>query len=281
MVDALHKLHAWHPPVGVFIAILAVLGVLVPWFRGAETTRREKAFWTAVMFALLGLELRSIVLFDQDQRREEDAANERFSGIVEGLKDAMKQSQEQFQATMDEIRPTLEASTRAARNTAPVARIEIREMSTWPRLLPMTAAVPMKWRIWYTNVGSLVAKNTTHEETVYIGPPTEREQQRIAEDFDQWWDKSKHESHEVNTSDPRYFEGTSNAFTANQIAAVDRTKAVVYAKIRFTWQDSAGQWATDRCFYFETSKLDFAMVRPCLPEYNRQRYAFKDRSPHK
>ena len=48
-----------HVPVGVYIAILALVGVLVPLLR-EKVGKREKAFWTLFLTVLLILELRSI-----------------------------------------------------------------------------------------------------------------------------------------------------------------------------------------------------------------------------
>lgn len=93
----------WHPPVGVFIALLAVIGVLVPWFRG-ETSPREKAFWTFLMFAFVGMEIRTIYLDSAQHDREQAFARcqqlQSFSDIGNGIKAAINQSQQQFQETM-------------------------------------------------------------------------------------------------------------------------------------------------------------------------------------
>lgn len=43
---------SWYPPVGVFIAILGVLGIGVPLVKDlAKMGKWERAFWTFVMFA--------------------------------------------------------------------------------------------------------------------------------------------------------------------------------------------------------------------------------------
>lgn len=91
--------YAWHPPVGIFVAILGVVGVLVPFLR-VQIGRREKAVWTIVMFILVGLELRSIHLYDADQRKSQAEQNTKFQTIADGLKAAMGNSQQQFAATM-------------------------------------------------------------------------------------------------------------------------------------------------------------------------------------
>lgn len=102
MSEALH----WYPPVGVFIAILGVLGIVVPLIRDlAKMGKWEKAIWTFVMFALMGLEIRSIYLdrtahdIEQDKARAEQLQH--FNEIGEGIKGAVAESQKQFDATME------------------------------------------------------------------------------------------------------------------------------------------------------------------------------------
>jgi hypothetical protein len=96
---------AWYPPVGVYIAILALLGVIVPLFRKFEEIgRRERAIWTLIMFVLVGLEIRSIYLDRNAHDREQAAARkeqlEKFKDISDGLRASIDQSQAQFQATV-------------------------------------------------------------------------------------------------------------------------------------------------------------------------------------
>ena len=63
-----------HPPVGIFIGLLGLLGV-VPLIRNlAKMGKWEKAGWTLVMFGLMGLELRSIYLDRRDDEAEQAAA---------------------------------------------------------------------------------------------------------------------------------------------------------------------------------------------------------------
>lgn len=101
--EVIPTLWQWHPPIGVFIALLAIVGVLVPWFRG-EVSKREKAFWTFLMFLFVGLEIRTIYL-DQDQHdREQTLARcqqlESFQKIAAGIDTAISNSSTQFAATM-------------------------------------------------------------------------------------------------------------------------------------------------------------------------------------
>jgi hypothetical protein len=68
-VCVLLDLWNWHPPVGVWIGVLGLLGVVVPLLRDfSQMKKGEKAVWTAVLFVLLLLELKSVY---QD-RREHD-----------------------------------------------------------------------------------------------------------------------------------------------------------------------------------------------------------------
>lgn len=96
----------WHPPVGVFIAFLALVGVLVPWFRG-EASPREKAFWTFLMFLFVGLEIRSIYLDQQKNNRDQEFARcqelQQFQAIATTLGTAITTSQGQFTATMQQF----------------------------------------------------------------------------------------------------------------------------------------------------------------------------------
>ena len=102
-------LHHWwelHPPVGTFIGILAGLGVIVPWLlRPLEGMKRtEKAIWTLVMFALVGLELRTLYL-DRDEHDAEQAQArcqqlESFQKIADGIDRAISDGNAQYSATM-------------------------------------------------------------------------------------------------------------------------------------------------------------------------------------
>ena len=105
----------WHPPIGVFIALLAVVGVLVPWFRGGETGRGEKAFWTFLMFLFVGLEIRTIYLDQTQHDREQALARcqqlESFQRIANGIDTAISNSSAQFEATMSKFKETINNET--------------------------------------------------------------------------------------------------------------------------------------------------------------------------
>jgi len=90
-IELVHHWWQWHPPVGTFIAVLAIFGVFVPLYRPWEKIgRREKAIWTIVMFALLWLELRTLYLDRDDHDAEQVyvrcAELQSFQKIADGIK---------------------------------------------------------------------------------------------------------------------------------------------------------------------------------------------------
>ncbi len=106
----------WHPPVGAFIAVLALLGVIVPWlYREPKDMKApEKALWTFVMLLLFGLELRTLYL-DRDQHdREQEAANceelQNFKAIAESLGSSVARSKEQYDSTITQVKGVLKSA---------------------------------------------------------------------------------------------------------------------------------------------------------------------------
>ncbi len=99
-----HQIWYSHPPVGVYIAVLALLGVIVPLTR-EKVGPREKALWTIVMFMLLLLELRSIYLDRAEHEQEQlQARNEQlasFSKVAQGIDKTIENSDREFAATME------------------------------------------------------------------------------------------------------------------------------------------------------------------------------------
>jgi hypothetical protein len=108
----------WHPPIGVYVGLLAVVGVLVPWFRGADIGKREKAFWTFLMFLFVFLEIRTLYL-DRDQHDAEQALArcqqlQSFNQIAQTLGTAITNSQAQFQITMQGVQKVFDKTQQAA-----------------------------------------------------------------------------------------------------------------------------------------------------------------------
>lgn len=67
----------WHYPVGAWIALLALLGVVVPWFRPTEKMSRVgKAAWSLLMFVSFYMEIRTLYL-DRDMLSVNSLSNSR------------------------------------------------------------------------------------------------------------------------------------------------------------------------------------------------------------
>lgn len=103
MLSFLARVWHYHPPVGVFIAILALLGVIVPLIR-EKVSPREKALWTLVLLALLLLEIHSIYEDRAEHEQEQlHARNEQlasFNRIAQGIDKTIENSDREFAATM-------------------------------------------------------------------------------------------------------------------------------------------------------------------------------------
>jgi hypothetical protein len=113
-IEAVSKCHEviptiwqWHPPVGVFIGLLTIPAVLVPWFRGEKVGRTERAFWTLLICLFVSLEIRTIYLdqaqHDRDQALARCQQLESFRGIADTLNVAISDSSTQFTSTMSNI----------------------------------------------------------------------------------------------------------------------------------------------------------------------------------
>jgi hypothetical protein len=105
-----------YPPVGVFIALLGLLAVLVPIFRDlAKMSKREKAIWTAVMFTLMLLEIKSIYQDRAHHDREQAAARATelagFAQTANGINSTISNGQRQFAATMSRFDENLNTMT--------------------------------------------------------------------------------------------------------------------------------------------------------------------------
>jgi hypothetical protein len=72
LIAAAAEIWEWHPPVGVYIGILGLLAVVVPLVR-EKAGKKERAAWTALMFTLLLLEIKSIYQ-DRDEHQQQFAS---------------------------------------------------------------------------------------------------------------------------------------------------------------------------------------------------------------
>ncbi len=119
-VEVVHTWWQWHPPIGFCVAVLGVVGVLVPWLKGEGMGRRERAFWSAVMIGLTLVELWSIRR-DQKERDAEQAfarceEQHSFEGIVQGLTEGIQTRRTQILQTITHVDGVLEKNAASSGN---------------------------------------------------------------------------------------------------------------------------------------------------------------------
>lgn len=104
--EIIHHWWQWHPHIGVFIAILAALGIVVPLLIEKMGTR-EKIIWIFVLVGLTGLELRSITLDGKEQAAEQALAEcrqlQNFKAIGNTLSGDIDINQRHFNETMGQF----------------------------------------------------------------------------------------------------------------------------------------------------------------------------------
>lgn len=276
MPQFLAGLYSWYPPVGVFIALLAVFGVLVPWFRGDVASKREKALWTGAMFLFVGLEIRSIYLDQAKHDREQtDARKEQlksFSEIAKGIDASISNSQKQFDATMGRIENTLDASNRAVQNTQPRATITFRGPQLYSPV-PIVPSQPLMWNIHWANTGDDPGTDLLHGSQAYIGKPDDLEvQTRLAHQFNEWWRNERAKQPNViegvrkrtaMTNVPSFFSFSSDALTPADVLALSNRTMTIYIFVRFVWSDKTGRWVSDECTSYQDPMHDSVVFYPC------------------
>jgi hypothetical protein len=143
-VEVVHTWWQWHPPIGFCVAVLGVVGVLVPWLKGEGMGRRERAFWSAVMIGLTLVELWSIRR-DQKERDAEQAfarceEQHSFEGIVQGLTEGIQTSKDQYSSTITHVDGVLEKTQQVAA-TAQTNLDEVVGKGSHPCVVPDTLAM--------------------------------------------------------------------------------------------------------------------------------------------
>jgi hypothetical protein len=108
MLEFLGDIWHWHPPVGVWIGVLGLLGVVVPLFRDiSKIGKPEKAVWTFVLFALLLLEIKTVYQDrNEDDAEQAEARAEQlreFNKIAGGIDNTIAISNQHFDGTMGNL----------------------------------------------------------------------------------------------------------------------------------------------------------------------------------
>jgi hypothetical protein len=269
----------WNPPVGVFIAILGLLGVIVPLIRPLETMgKREKAIWTCIAFVLLVVELRIIYQdrahHDKDQAEARAQEERNFKTIANGLQQSINQSKEDFDTTIGKIKPILEASETTLRNTQPYGVLEFQKMNPYAPSFPIAPGHQLEFNVWFTNAGNDVAHDVYYDVKFYVGKlddePTER---TIAADFEKWWRDSTHRGPVglIRPNAPTFQSFKTDPFTEDQVKALVGRTVTIYALIRFAYLDRTGSWFGDECFGMQDPMHDVTVGHSCV-YHNNHRY---------
>jgi hypothetical protein len=275
--------HYWHPPVGLYVAILGVAAAIMT-LRPSQSAS-EKAFWILVIFACGVLEITNLYYDRAQHDQAEHVARQNealaFKAIADGINTSIQNDQVQFAETIGKLNSTLHASENAALNTAPFANIRVTLVApvTADPNQPILIEVgkKMQWNIYFLNIGTSVAKDVKYAAMAFFAKPDDKEAQAaIAKMFNDEWPKRKLERPKLDlkTNDQLFFTFSSEAVTADQISSLNVGSNTIYIYSRFVWSDPTGRWASDRCEGYQDIKHDFAVTHRC-PVYSKDRYAFK------
>jgi hypothetical protein len=281
----------WHPPVGVWIGILGLLGVLVPLFRDLpKIGKSEKAFWTFVMFALLLLEIKSA--YQDRAEHDEEQANARteqlnqFSKIAEGIKTTTTINQEHFDATMGSIKSLLETTNAAKKNTEPKAYVKLSAFSIRPSSLPMVSGHQLQFNVVVENGGSENATEIVSDAKVYLGKLGDlKAEQALDREFEKWWERPVKHPHwarqvlspgekgfftidapSLTDEDLRQIKNnpiTSPSSSADDPIQIQSHVLTFYIFARSVYSDHTGRWVHDRCLWIQNPVHDLRVTRPC------------------
>lgn len=169
MLQQVVNMWRWHPPVGVWIGILGLLGVIVPLIRDLQNRRPERAVWTFVMFALLLLEIKSVYQdrneHDEQQAKARALETESFKEIADGINGAIQQSDQHFQATMG----STDALITSTATTAGMSRQTLdRLIGVGSHIVVTPNLFPIDGKNTFTLMLSIVGKNPMWDLNVSI-----------------------------------------------------------------------------------------------------------------
>jgi len=265
------------------------MGVIVPWlFRPLEKmVKSERALWTAIMFALVLLEIDSLYQDRNEHENEQAQARceqtEKFGAIAQGIKNAITESDTQFGKTTVELNKNLEAVGVAIQQTRPRANVlvlgfDIENPPTVP--LPFQTGITYDFDIQVANDGSETAKILRRLAQITIGKPDDLEtQKRLAGAFEKVWARTPRADnyHDLVKQAPQYWT-EERPFSEDEVREMNEKHETVYVLTRFEYRDSTGTWWTDRCDHIQMNgnRIYLKVNRPCYT-FSNPRY----KAPHK
>jgi hypothetical protein len=260
------------PAPGYAVAVMGVAAALMA--ARTKASGYEKAGWMLVMFGLLFVETIRKDRLDNEWRQEQAHKEQKqnFTDIGVGLKAAIKESQQQFSATMSNIDTTLKTSERTLKNTLPYAALEFQQMTPYGPSLPIAVGQELEFNLWFTNSGTDTATRTHHEAKVYVRRPDNVEDEKqIANDFDEQWKRSTHsKANDIRPHAPAFFSFKSEPITDSEVKGVLGHTLTLYVLVRFTWSDQTGNWIGAECFSFQDATHDLIVGHQC--HFHKSRY---------
>jgi hypothetical protein len=257
----------WHPPVGVFIAFLALVGVAVPWFR-LNASRHEKAFWTVLMFVFVGLEINSIYRDQQQHDNEQEFARcqqlQSFTQIATTLQIAIKNNQEQFDKTISGLNLTISQTQPHAQFGPPQLEFDNLVIS------PNRASI---YNINYKNIGNDTAQKVDIFSKIYVGKPDDiATEDSIHRQFeDDWRNRKVKNSISVSPGGEQFGSFYSTTFSLEDLNNLRAGISTLYAITRTSYVDKSGHWYSDFCQDAQVPFQHPAIFHVCA-KYINERY---------
>jgi hypothetical protein len=279
--EIISPLWDWYPYVGTFIAILAVLGVVVPWVSKETTRRAWKIFWSTIFVLLVLLEIRSIRLdsrqHDRDQARAQCLQLEGFKKIGEGIELSIKTSQEQFATTVDKLNQNIATEIKTFEQTRPIAFVSLQDIKY---LLP---PVPerISAQVFYKNSGTDSARYLWKFGKIYVAPEDIESARKIIEpDFEKAFDnykKSVKPQLVLVAGEPQLQNINSTLLTSTDLHDIAMGKSQIYTVFRIQFSDHVGIWISDDCERTDNAAKDLPRTITMNPPrhcrfFNEARY---------
>lgn len=227
----------------------------------------HKALWLLLIGVYAFLGVRALNKDRSEYAAKEKAANvaeqEQFQSIASGIQAAINTGQQQFNATMGEVR-------RAVINTEPRAFIAIHSVIP-DRLIVADQSIPFNVR--FENIGDDPATDIADDGRIYIAKLDDAQAQtEFFKEFNKRWKITKHAGGKKDVIVPGSGESLVTfyeTFTDDQIKDVEKNGKTFYYLFRIIYSDKGGRWIQDFCGGQQA--INSRVSHPCLG-HNSDRY---------
>jgi hypothetical protein len=273
----------WYPLVGIFIAVLAGLGVIVPWLSNEKTPPRWKTFWSFIFVVLVFLEIRSIRLdgkqHERDQARAQCLQLEGFKEIGKGIELSLKTSQEQFGITVDKLNQNIATEMKTFEQTRPIAFVSLQDIQY------RTTPVQISAQAFYKNNGNDSARNLYKFGKIYVAPKDIDSARKIIEpDFEKAfadYKKSIKPQLVLVPGEPQRQDINTTFYNSTELHDLSLNKSQIYSVFRIQFSDHLGTWVSDDCERTDNAAKDMPRAVTMNPSrhcgfFNEARRKFKE-----